>query len=218
MQALKKWFRLFLKSLSVRQSLDIVEETSAESFPASDPPGWAASLPNKTPQFSEQATALEILRDEHRIIMKTIYAIHEQIENLQQNKPFSAIGLKKILFFMRHFVENTHHQKEEEFFFPALQQSKAPPAEYNFHLFKEDHLMSLKLLDEIERILPDCENKEVSCLKHLEEKLEQLKDIYTRHTLKEENFIFPLAEKYLSASEKNALIKEFAKIDQESKA
>ncbi len=215
MKKLQQWLSGLLSPFSQGKKLDVIDEASDESFPASDPPAWAGSE-NKAADLLKLKDPLAVLKEEHRALMKAAYLLHEQIERLEQNKGAQVQVLTKLIAFFKQFIEDAHYQKESQLLLPALKRCGAPLGDCSLTLLEQDHERSQALLNTLENLLPACEKNESLIRQKLMETLTELKELYTRHTLKEENFVFPLAEKYLSAGVQKTLFEAFADIDRRS--
>lgn len=217
MRPVSEWLKKLSPFLNKKRRQDIVDESSKESFPASDPPAWAGSKAESADRFEPDTNVISLLIKEHEAIMRAVYDIHGIIEQLQAQKPIDTNELKTIIEFLHDFVDLNHHRKEEQFLFPALQHNGAPLTDCPLAGFLEDHKLGQRWIEALKKATAAYERKDKDANSQLIEALSQLKEIYVRHTLKEENFIFPVAEKYLSKRDQKNLLVEFEKIDEAAK-
>ncbi len=72
-------------------------------------------------------TATEVLKHEHKIILKVMEAVRSEARTMAEFGSLDAPKLEKILDFCRVFVDRCHQGKEEEYLFPLLLQRGLPP-------------------------------------------------------------------------------------------
>ena len=67
-----------------------------------------------------EATAVEMLEAEHRVIQKMAAGMSVLADQLEGGEPVDVALLESIVAFLRTFADRLHHTKEESFLFPAL--------------------------------------------------------------------------------------------------
>ena len=138
-----------------------------------------------------------VLSNEHRLIEKVLAALEEHCNGLSQGD-FPKAFFEKALDFFANFADGCHHFKEEEALFPALKASGVPEEGGPIGVMLHDHRMGRAHLSAIR------ENLEAAS-RGGREALETIRDhglayvhMLRQHIWKEDNILFPMAERVLS--------------------
>ena len=65
---------------------------------------------------------LDMLRDEHEVILRVLTALEGWLNQLEAGKPVRTETLRQAVQFFRGFADGCHHHKEEELLFPKLEE------------------------------------------------------------------------------------------------
>jgi hemerythrin-like domain-containing protein len=80
----------------------------------------------RAPLKEVDVTATEILKHEHKIVLKVLDAVRHEAQSIADTGKLNVEKLDKILDFFRVFVDQCHHGKEEEYLFPTMQKRGIP--------------------------------------------------------------------------------------------
>ena len=145
-------------------------------------------------------TFSELLIQEHALIRRALAVLEKMTENAENGVPAGKHDVNALLIFLHYFADAYHQGKEEDVLFPLLRQSQST-------LRMEDRMRS-----QLEALLRE-HNEERSLIERTQltlfsentsgfiENARKLKQILSEHALKEEQVLFPMAEKILTPAE-----------------
>jgi len=153
--------------------------------------------------------ALQKIHDEHRSISAVLHALKHLAHDAQDTavKPEFAV-FRAMLHYIDEFPEKLHHPKEDRFLFPPIA-GRVPQAQRVIDVLRAEHKEGAKFIRELERSLMLFEDSWPAGAKQFLESVDAYSDFHWRHMRKEEQEILPLAEKYLTAGDWEAIDQAF---------
>ena len=152
---------------------------------------------------------LAIIRDEHRSIAAILRGMQYLVNEIRMRKARIDLRvLRAMLYYLDTFSERMHHPKEDRYLFTAMRKRGAEADTLIAELEKE-HAGGANSLRQLEQYLARYEeggDKEFPAFASAVEKFVQG---YWDHMRKEEEIVFPLAEKLLTASDFEAIDRAF---------
>lgn len=157
--------------------------------------------------------ASEILKDEHRVILKAVAVMSQIADDLEAGFQVDKEVFNQLVQFMRIFGDRCHYDKEEKHLFPLLENREAPSGGYTITALRRDHHVGRILLDHLEMTLAARGTDEESARNDLALILRELTELYPGHIWKEEYLLLPMADKLLSVDEQESLQREFERAE-----
>ncbi|MEM0373105.1 MAG: hemerythrin domain-containing protein [Sulfolobaceae archaeon] len=148
--------------------------------------------------------SIQSLREEHEVILRAL-----DILNIIGNS--KGIGreviddIKKIVEFIKNFVDNCHHEKEEKVLFNFLERKGFVEGPIQVMLYEHNELR--QMINQIESKYNEPEG--------LKESLDSLILLLTSHIDKENSVLFPMAENMITDEEDKELYERFEGIEKE---
>ncbi len=160
-----------------------------------------------------RATAIEVIKSEHRSLGRVIQALQriagEMCENMRE--PDFAL-LCAMLYYIDIFPDRMHHPKEDEHLFRALRLRTAAAGDLLDEL-QAEHLRGAQLLRDVERMLVHCRGGAPDGAELFSGALETYADLHWNHLRKEEQQVLPLAEQWLTEDDWRAMAAAFGAND-----
>ena len=155
--------------------------------------------------------ALRIIQGEHRNIAQTLACLDIATRDLRgpETKPDLEL-LFTVIYYMRLFPGRLHHPKEEHYLFAALA-SRDPRAKEAIDELIREHEAGEDALATIERALKYYDRHYPEGIEALETAVHDYLYLERRHMKKEEEVIFPLAERNLTDEDWAEVDNAFAK-------
>ncbi len=144
--------------------------------------------------FSKPIAAL---LHEHEIILKAVTGLQHMAAALTRREPLAAGELREAVEFMRIFADRCHHAKEEDLLFPALVQAGLPATSGPVAVMKAEHAQARTCVGEFAAAIDAYEAGEAGSRERIVAAIGCIGSLYPQHIGKENNVLFPMAERIL---------------------
>ncbi|MEW6187003.1 MAG: hemerythrin domain-containing protein [Thermodesulfobacteriota bacterium] len=158
---------------------------------------------------------IEILMDEHQVILKVLGSMETMINALEKGERVERDTVKKYAEFLRNFADKCHHGKEEDRLFVKMNDFGIPRGDgpLAVMLYEHDagraHVRALLAIGEKSGPLTSEERKEV--IEHARD----FSDLLQNHIMKEDRILYPMAEKAIPGQELEKLYDDFEQFEKE---
>ena len=148
----------------------------------------------------------DLLTQEHKTILRALDILDHMAARIEEDQPLAVEDVETILRFLRAFADNQHQAKEESALFPELlRTSAANDAPLRQMIFEHDQERSL-----VEGLEDSLRTKRGMEFVHFANRLTGL---IRTHIRKEDNILFPMAERCLSAEQDERVTTELNKFE-----
>ena len=164
--------------------------------------------------------ATELLVHEHEVIGKVLDGAEAEAERLRRTGEVRRERLGKLVDFCRNFVDRCHHTKEEKHLFPALEERGVPAGARGagagpIAVMLGEHEEGRRTVRGLAQALEQGEQAPGRAARLLAERLEAYVGLLRAHIEKENNVLFPLADRVLSPQDQEKLLAAFEKVEAE---
>jgi hemerythrin-like domain-containing protein len=154
-------------------------------------------------------TALKILTDEHKIILKVIDALTKECEALSMGGSPDREFFRKAIEFIKGYADKFHHAKEEDILFVEMCNN-----EENMHCnptgqMRHEHDVGRNFIRGLEKGVVDSNKKMII------ENASGYANLLKEHIMKEDNILYPMADGSLEQDTKKSMLEKFVRIDKE---
>lgn len=155
--------------------------------------------------------AIEVLMEEHSRILERAQALEDMCVQLMEHNAFDGAQFADTIRFIREFADATHHMKEEDILFRVMLEQLGKPAENLIrHGMLVEHDEGRHYVTELEKA---CHAYTQDASVH--HKLEVISwamayvHMIRSHAQKENDVVYPFAERMLSEEAKQCIDAEF---------
>lgn len=153
--------------------------------------------------------ATEVLKHEHRVIGMALEAARRELHELRESGTLDFPQVEKIMDFGKNFLDRCHHAKEENYLFLKLAEKGQPEDKGLLAELLAEHRRGREHLAAMFQALGQAQAGEQGALKELAGLLKAYLELLTDHILKEDEFLWPLADRLLTPAEQEALTQAF---------
>jgi hemerythrin-like domain-containing protein len=148
--------------------------------------------------------AIDDLKNEHQAVLLILSIMEEIISLIQMGTDPSKKDIIGILDFLKEFADKCHHGKEEGILFPELKKTGTPETDGLIQAMLSEHVTGRSLVRKMEDCFLDVPDH-VTFTQAAIQYIVLLKN----HIQKEENILFPMAEKLIPPTDMNRIFRRF---------
>lgn len=157
---------------------------------------------------------IEDLKAEHEGILLMLDILEKISERTTAGKRVPMDHLKQVLDFLQVFADKCHHGKEERILFAAMEEAGVPKDGGPLGVMLSEHSKGRQLIEEMKNLLYSSEKGEASPEAFTTPALQYV-NLLRGHIWKENNVLFPMAEKAVPGDELNLIGEEFDRFERE---
>lgn len=155
-------------------------------------------------------TPTEDLRHEHDVILLVLQGAERQAALRVPKQD----NLNELLDFFMNFVDHCHHAKEERYLFPKMEERGIPNIGGPIGVMLSEHSAGRALVAAMKEKIASW-HVDKQTVADLKKDLLEYVELLRIHINKENNVLFPTADKILSAEDQKYLSDAFAKVESE---
>lgn len=160
--------------------------------------------------------AIKELLTEHEAVRMTLKILERITNEIDKTEKISEPKhLKQLFEFFSVFVDKCHHGKEEELLFPALETVGISRKGGPIGVMLNEHQQGRDLVAKMKSALSQYLNGDTGAAQKLKVSADAYIALLNLHIDKENNVLFPMAERHLSENKLAELKKGFDKIEKD---
>ena len=154
-------------------------------------------------------TALNIIRDEHRSIAAVLHGMQHLVRQMRERgAKIDPKVFRAMLYYLDTFSERVHHPKEDQYLFDPLRRRGVGPDALIAEL-EQNHAEGGNAIRRVEQCLIRYEEGGDKEFAEFAREIDRFVEGYWEHMRKEEEHVFPLAEKLFTPADWDALDRAF---------
>ena len=153
---------------------------------------------------------------EHREISELLNIMSVIAENIKSKDVFYPNDVDDIIDSLIILLDKSHHGKEEEVFYPELLLSGIPKEKAPLSIINYEHMLAKRYLNEINSCVVNCKIGNDFSGELLADSLTNYVVVIQNHIQREEENVFPLANKTFSVEKQKEIYQKFEDIEQKN--
>lgn len=159
--------------------------------------------------------ATKQLTDEHKSIKLMLNILEEICKRLESGEKVDLDHLDRIVEFIKVFADRCHHSKEEDLLFPAMEEAGVPKEGGPIGVMLTEHDYGREYVRGISQAISKYRSGDTEASVDIVKNAKGYIELLTQHIYKEDNILYPIADKFLSEKKQEELYEEFEKIEKE---
>ena len=157
----------------------------------------------------------DTLKHEHQIILMVLDAAEREVQRIQDTGKVRTEGVDKMLDFFRNFADRCHHAKEENLLFMKMQERGIPADSGPIAVMMYEHNEGRQRLKAVAEAIPQAGSGDVAAIASVTSNLSAYVQMLRAHIGKEDNILYPMADRVLTPEDQQALTEAFDRVEAE---
>ena len=158
---------------------------------------------------------IDMLTHEHKYILKVVHGLSVIDEDLSRGEQVDADLMQRVVWFMRNFADKCHHAKEEAVLFPAMEEKGVPKTGCPLDALRAEHEKGRKLVTALKEAADAYAAGSSEAVEELRGAIGGIRQLYPNHIWKEDEMVFPMAERLFMQDEMKKLKTDFDQAESE---
>lgn len=159
--------------------------------------------------------AIRELKDEHGGVKVMLAILGKVCDRLEAGQRVDPKHLEEILEFLKVFVDKCHHAKEEDHLFPAMEKAGVLKERGPLGMMLLEHQAGRDFVRGMTEAAGALAKGDPGAGKRFTANARSYTDLLLQHIDKEDNVLYPMAERLLPAEADGALAAAFEKVEEE---
>lgn len=155
------------------------------------------------------------LKEEHMAVKTMIKVLEAVSSKLESGQEVNAEHLDMIIEFIRVFTDKCHHGKEEGILFPAMEAAGIPVESGPIGVMLTEHDAGRDYVKGMSQGIAEYKKSGLKAASQIVKNARGYIELLTQHIYKEDNILYPMADKYIPAMAQGELMEKFEKLEEE---
>lgn len=152
----------------------------------------------------------QVMSDEHQLILRMISLVESNTARMEQGKFRNWQFFLDAVDFIRNYADRFHHAKEEDVLFVALVKNGMPEKQSPIEAMQLEHEQGRALVRNLEEAARNALAGETGQIPIIAENARGYAALLRGHIDKEDNILYPLAERVLPEAVRERMLAEYA--------
>jgi hemerythrin-like domain-containing protein len=159
--------------------------------------------------------ATEILKHEHQAILVVLAAVEKEVASIAKTGKIHVQTVREMADFLKNFVDRCHHGKEERHLFVMLHERGMPMETGPLATMLHEHERGRACVRAIAEAVAGNGSPDAAAILKAKDNLAAYAHLLRAHIDKEDNVLYPMADRLLNAADQNALAEAFDRVESE---
>jgi hemerythrin-like domain-containing protein len=151
----------------------------------------------------------EILMSEHRVIETVLACLEKIADEAGSSRAIDVGDARDVVAFLQTFADRCHHMKEEDRLFPAMERCGIPRDAGPTAVMRHEHELGRGHVRRMEAAVDAFERGDAAAAGRFATESHAFVGLLREHIAKEDQILFPMADRMLSAAVQDELLVGF---------